>query len=379
MSEIDKAKENHESQCFKDAVELSKTIGGTTKSILRLISGDDVVREKKDSPDIIHICKRGQHAQKIVYVGIEHFRVDQTSKPKGTRRISISAANRSRVWDIYEKGHRELQGTNSISSAIGNTLLQLTGKMASDQAMFSIPDLLSDLKYNIGNHIINIGKYMANTQAYAQGASVELALLLEMHVPINDVVLYDGRRLKNYKKGQLVLLEEFIEVLEQIDKNMVDYLIILLYPNDFSPATDVVAFRTKDIRKSLKNQKRIIYANALNRRSFSQLKIGVVEDDNGQLVNEYNGVIDEQGMLEVFLQNLRVAYESKKNNIPYATNKMVQDFLVVAENCIIGFDDNNLPVFSADADFQDIQQKYLNCMDVPDDIASSFSINVEDV
>lgn len=85
-SKNDIAKEQHECECFRQAVELSSVRGGQTQKILTYLNGVAFEgRSKNDRPDIVNICTKGKKNPIEVMVGIEHFEVNQLSKKSGKK------------------------------------------------------------------------------------------------------------------------------------------------------------------------------------------------------------------------------------------------------------------------------------------------------
>ena len=116
-SKNDIAKEQHECECFRQAVELSSTRGGQTQKILTYLNGAAFEgRSKNDRPDIVNICTKGKKNPIEVMVGIEHFEVNQLSKKSGKKIKSTGREIENKLWKGYDRGHEELLKKGMVSN-----------------------------------------------------------------------------------------------------------------------------------------------------------------------------------------------------------------------------------------------------------------------
>ena len=118
-SKNDFAKEQHERECFERAVNLSHLRGGRTEKILTYLNGIPYEeRWKNDRPDLVNICVKGKKKPTEVIVGIEHFEVNQLSKKSGKKIKSTGRELENRLWEVYDRGHKELLEQDMVSFAI---------------------------------------------------------------------------------------------------------------------------------------------------------------------------------------------------------------------------------------------------------------------
>ena len=189
---IDEYKENNEQACWRYAVELSVRAGGTTGSIIRHISGEPLERDKEDAPDIVNVCKRGNKNKRDVYVGIEHFIVDRSTRVKRGKRISPSAESREHIRRAYEKGHSELIETNDVSEATRDFFMNEAGKLLEIQTNSDVQSLVESLHYSLNKHMGKVDSYRENLSKMSGEAEIEIAFLIELHAEFPNVILNDG-------------------------------------------------------------------------------------------------------------------------------------------------------------------------------------------
>ena len=100
-----------------------------------------------------------------------------------------------------------------------------------------------------------------------------------------------------------------VKEFDVVDETKVNYIIILFYPNDFNPPTDIVAFRTGNIRKNLNNQKRKVYRNAFHHNKTESFSWTHKRNEEGDYDITHGVVVDRWGMMMQNLRNVGAAYE----------------------------------------------------------------------
>ena len=345
MSEIDRQKSDNERCCFQEALELSRRVGGTTRSILELINGKEIARDKNDVPDIIHVCQRGNKHKYEVCVGIEHFQVNQLSRGKGDKRLAIGQEYKKHIFDAYEKGHTAIEEGEDIPKDLYPEFLTRTLDYLSDSVNSRIEQLIDDLRYSLGKHLERVDAYRNNVKTIAIYRQVEIAFLIEIHAKFPEIILNGEYVQRASKDGELIFVEEIAEILSSISKDKVDYIIMLFYGEEFQQATDVVAIRSGNVVKHLKNQKREVFVNAFQYSELKDLKITHKENANGDFDIEQTWRMDEYSNLKEIFKNVRIAYDARMHRKPYATNITVQAFLNTIYNYVKSFDeDTNEPI-----------------------------------
>ena len=170
MSVSDTQKEEKEYQTFIDACEYCEknTVNVRTKSIMRYLKGERVIRAKNDRPDIINHCRSGN---KEAVVGIELFLVDHNSIYKRGKYKSLNYESKATLTRIREKGHNEISQYGHSSKEVRETLLKNVVKTILNRYNSSYDDLINAFKYSFEHHAQNAQKWKRFFAEYIANAN----------------------------------------------------------------------------------------------------------------------------------------------------------------------------------------------------------------
>ena len=370
VSTIDEKKTKKEHNLFETAFSLAKQKDGETFKILDYLNGVPVKREKDDSPDIVFQCSKGKRKAHKKIVGIEHFRVDQISKPTKHKRVSISAESSNHISNIFEKGHSEQTQEENVSEDTKAQLLDQISVLVRENLYKTYDGLIDDLFYNVDKHIRRIGEYQDSLYKIAQDGSIELAMLIEMHAHFPPIFLNSGNHISQGGAGKLIFFKEIADIIKKLFCNGVDYVIILFDGSGFDQFTDVFAIHHGNIEKQLKRQNQLIYTFAgprnLGKNVFNESGVNWKKNAAGdyEIITEYRNV-DEKEALNSIYSALRIAYYSQKNGRPFATTRDVQCLLDAVAPYITGFKEHNgsiTPLFIPETDFSVVSSSFSNSL-----------------
>ena len=326
MSNHDIKKETKERRLFELAFSLAEKNSGETYRILHYLHGKYIYRDKNDCPDIVYECLKGKKHPHRVIVGIEHFRVDQLSSQKSTKRTSNGAEISSHLNKIYKAGHSELEQESIVSEETKDQLLNQLSEYIKEESRKTYAELIADFSYNVDNHIRNVDEYKKNLNHISQGDKTELAFFVEFHAHFNTIFLnYQNKATKN-EIGKLVFFNEITDEIQKAFNHGIDYFIILYDGYGYGQFSDVVAIHNGKIDNQLKRQNHFIYkyvgSDIVNNNVFSNVKVTWAKNN----CNNYNITTtiektDEWEALNNLSTALNVAYHCQKHNIPFATTK----------------------------------------------------------
>ena len=366
MSSIDEKKQQNELACFETAVSLAQQRGGKTLEILNYLNGTPVPREKEDKPDLVRVCTRGKKNPRNVLVGIEHFRVDQRSAQGKGKRISKGAEYTNHVWKAYEKGHRELEQIGEVSETSQASMLDQTVGLVQENIFRPYSSLIEDLSFQLSNHLSKVPTYRKNLQLASNGMPIELAFLIEVHAFFTPLFLNEGNNVSYNPSGQLVMFQDLVDELSKISNKTVDYIILLFNGSGFEQFTDVIAFRSGNIKNHLKQQGVLVYRYAggdiLGNTAFQDVNTHWEKnpDGNFNIVTNYSAVDRGKAMQSIY-HVLRIAFYSKQKGTPFVATREVQSFLDAIWPYVDGFDKQNgsfFPHYKSNADTYKIRVRY---------------------
>ena len=342
MSSIDEKKQQNELACFETAVSLAQQRGGKTLEILNYLNGTPVPRAKEDKPDLVRVCTRGKKNPRKVLVGIEHFRVDQRSAQGKGKRVSKGAEFTRHAWDAYEKGHQEFLQTGKASDQSQRALLKQAVGLAQENIRSSYSSLIEDFSFHLNRHLERTDIYRENLQRISGEMPIELAFLIEMHAYLPPLLLNEGDKVTLNPSGRLVMFQELVNELAKISSKTVNYFVLVFNGSGATQFTDVIAFRSGNIKNHLRQQGISVYRYAgndiLGESAYQALRVQWEESLSGdcRVLTDFSGV-DRKETLRSFGHALRYAFSLKDRGIPFAATSEVQSSLDAAFPYIDGF------------------------------------------
>lgn len=367
-SKNDIAKEQHECECFRQAVELSSTRGGQTQKILTYLNGAAFEgRSKNDRPDIVNICTKGKKNPIEVMVGIEHFEVNQLSKKSGKKIKSTGREIENKLWKGYDRGHEELLKKGMVSN---ENCLDLSENMASyiqEKSIRGYPSLVQALSEAVQKHLSSADTYRKNLSSISSGRPIELAFLIEFRSDFQQFFFNDGQLVYKRDDGLIPLTTDIVKILSSIDKNKVDYIILYMTNPLSNKRANVLAVRTGNIRNHLLTQKIKTYKYAgedlYEGKSSNILPTEIQHiDDKGlyQLNFRYEELSESEIKGKIFL-GVRTAFYAQKRGLPFVASRSVQLTLYAIGRYIRAFEpvgEYCQPVLSKKLPYGYVNKKY---------------------
>ena len=344
-SKNDAVKEQHERECFGQALKLSNRHGEQTKTILTYLNGTSFEgRPKNDNPDLVNICVKGKKNPTEIMVGIEHFEVNQLSKKSGDKIKSTGREFESKIWKAYGRGHEELLEKGVVSEECCRELSKQTMGLVQESFVREYSSLVQALGSAVCKHVSSADKYKENLAAISNGRSVEIAFLIEFRSAFPQFFYNDRHHVRKKEDGLIPITTDIVEILSGIDKSKVDYIILYMTNSSFGESEDVIAIRTGDIKKHLLAQGIKIYKYASEdffEGKSSKFLPAKVESIDGkglyQLIFRYEGLSGMEIKRELY-PALRKAFYAKKKDIPFVASRSVQFALYALEKYISAFE-----------------------------------------
>lgn len=366
MSSIDEKKQQNELACFESAVSLAQQRGGKTLEILNYLNGTPVPRARADKPDLVRVCTRGKKNPRNVLVGIEHFRVDQRSHQKKDGRISQGAQITTHALEAYKKGHEEMEQAGEASEQSRISLLNEVTKLAQENIRNPFSSLLEDFAFHLNRHLLKAAVYRENLQNIAGEMPIELAFLIEIHAYLPPLFLNEGKNITMNPSGRFVMFQELANELAKTSSKTVNYFILVFNGSGATQFTDVLAFRSGNIKSHLRQQGLSVYRYAgsdiLGESAYQALRVRWEESLSGDyhVITDFSGVNRKESMRS-FCHALQDALAFKKRGIPFAATSEVQSFLDASFSYIDGFTELDgciQPHYKKGTDLKLIRERY---------------------
>lgn len=332
MSKNDREKEQNENNCLRLAIEFGAQKKTKTGEIMRFLDGETIQREKSDSPDIIKKCLYEKN-KRPVYVGIEHFLVDQASTEKGSK----YKEGFSCIQKIYEEGHEKQKKGEGLTT-VGDKLVKEMSELAAFIVSTDYKELMASFKKKFNKHLKRADVYRNKVREFAGDDKVELAFLMEVHTFLPDVFLWDEKGWTQNTSGLLPMFEEIVEELKQ-GSPAVDYFIFVLKDFMNDDIQDVIAIKSGNIKKHLNEQNIQVY------KYFqgipSEMKItGIQKDKNKNYIAKLSSNVDysDADYINTVFEKV---YNARKNKITFAVPRLFQKMLELLDDGDVKFFQNS--------------------------------------
>lgn len=324
MNHIDEAKNAHEEECFKKAILLSKGKKNKTEEILRYLDGEILNRDKNDRPDIICKCQKGKHGNKTVYVGIEHFLVDQVSVKQSKKIVSKYQEDRRHVQNIFNNAHEVLSSGGEVSKETEDELVDKTFDLAKNVTESTYESFLTAFQYHLHKHCLSAESYRKNVAELSDGVPIEIAFLIEIRTNFPRLFFNSDRGVVENKNGFMPMSQDIVNLLSEIPTNTVDYVVLLLENTMKKDVADVVAIRTGNIEKHLQRQGILTY-KYFGDRLDPQIKKGIhTVDDTGTHRVHYDFNYRDANALDCCIEGIMGAHKAKKKGAPFVTTRNIE-------------------------------------------------------
>ena len=277
---------------------------------------------------LINKCTKGKNER---FVGIELFYVDQNSKKSKECYKSNTLESRSHLEDIYNAGHEQYEKTGNVSPELCEKLLKEGYKLAQNGLSSQYQTLLSAFEHHFTHHASRAKLYRDNIKRIAESKEIELAFFIEIETYFHDLFLNERNRIIQYKSKIMPFFSDIVSIINSDEnKKYIDYIVFDLkskHPDE----RKIIAIRTGNIKKNLKNQDVTIYEyvgeNALitnprdndyERNENGDYRVSFLVKDTDQ---------DGDSLKRAFNSALRC----KKGNIPFVTSRRVQAQLYISK------------------------------------------------
>ena len=328
MSENDRKKELNEEKCLDDAIRLAKSKRAMTRNIMNMLSGTTVTRAKNDRPDIIRIWHSNNPNEGDIFIGIEHFLVDQAIEIRKKKNKSVGAECRSHIRRSYEAGHSAVEKSQSIPDEVKEKLVNDAFKLAMVTNESGYEELLESLKTNLTAHAKRAKAYRDEIQKFAGNHPIKLALLLEIHCYFPHLFLNIGHTTSPNVNGLMPMFSEVVDELEKVDAAFVDYIILYIKNMVDKSKANIIAVKAGSVTKDLRSQAIPIYkyCGEKNGLKFTNVQCEKTNDEGYQY--HYNiKYADNIDQMEMYVPALKAAYTAFHQGKAFAAPRNIQSFL----------------------------------------------------
>lgn len=249
------AQKQQELACMKIALDARKSQKGESKRILDLLDGEEVPRESDERPDFVRRTLPKSKRDKGVLLGIEHFRVDCLSLQKKDGKVASTGAKLFNDFAKVQTAWEQLQtGQNSDENVQGAmNVIDARTKIESEIFSTNYQTLLAAFESTLSKHIDQIPKYYENLNSCSyEGEEIQFAFLIDLRIEYKSLVIKGKNGFKKGYRCKPPLYVNIVQILERfIDPRKVNYVILCLNNTVGDAPSQVIAVKTKEIRKNI--------------------------------------------------------------------------------------------------------------------------------
>lgn len=256
-------KKERELKCLNTAIQNCLSQKGDSKRIGNLMSGKDVERKSEERPDFIRYVAPTSKNERGIVVGIEHFMVDHLSKEKQSKKKtkyqSMGRIHQNNALSYFNKWQEKVLNSEHIPADAITGLCDTLSAHFNNSAYATIKTFYYSFKSALDTHMASIDEYKRaiKVEADKRKADNKLIILIEVHSAFRNLFFHCNRNIHFEDTPVLLVLDEFIQLLEKADKR-VDYY-VLSFSDTLDTKTKTIAVNAKDIRGSLKKQRVPVY------------------------------------------------------------------------------------------------------------------------
>ena len=262
MNNQDKKKET-ELKCLNTAIQNCLSRKGDSKRIGKLMSGVEVERKSEERPDFIRYVAPDNKNERGIVVGIEHFMVDHLSKEKQSKKKtkyqSMGRIHQNNALSYFNKWQEKVLNSEHIPEDAITGLCDTLSAHFNNSAYATIKTFYFSFKSALDTHMASIDEYKRaiKVEADKRKADNKLIILIEVHSAFHNLFFHHNRKIHYENTPVMLVLDEFIQLLEKADKR-VDYY-VLSFSDTLDTKTKTIAVNAKDICGSLKKQRVPVY------------------------------------------------------------------------------------------------------------------------
>ena len=232
---------------------------GISKSIIKLLCGEEIVRKVDERPDFLKYYKAHNSDEKNTIIGIEHFRIDHFSKElKGNRIGSFGIGYEKKIKKAAEEWVVQIKECNDIPERMLVDMGSLIKENLELHLQSTYNAFIETFKYTLNKHIQSIDDYYSVINEYAVNCDEKLAFLIEIHSNFKELFFHDKKGI-HHNKNIVPMFEELVNILEKIDSHKVHYLILCFGEIIYNDDVKVIAVPTHNLRKQLLKRHLTIY------------------------------------------------------------------------------------------------------------------------
>lgn len=330
-------KKERELKCLNTAIENCLSQKGDSKRIGELMSGADVERKSEERPDFIRYVAPANKNDRGIVVGIEHFMVDHLSKEKQSKKKtkyqSMGRIHQSNTLSYFNKWQEKVLNSEHIPDEAITGLCDTLSAYFNNSAYATIKTFYYSFKSALDTHMASIDEYKRaiKVEANKRNADNKLIILIEVHSAFQNLFFHHNRNIHFENRPVMLVLDEFIQLLEKADKR-VDYY-VLNFSDTLDTSTKTVAINAKDIRGSLKKQRVPIY-HYCGADLYLPKDLAFVKDYSMEMKHEEHG---EEITLKAFpsMSTMRPEYKLK---FIYSALRMVYIYYAKKEPVVLDLD-----------------------------------------
>lgn len=338
-------KKERELKCLNTAIENCLSQKGDSKRISKLMSGKDVERKSEERPDFIRYVAPTSKNERGIVVGIEHFMVDHLSKEKQSKKKikyqSMGRIHQNNTLSYFNKWQEKVLSSEHIPEAAITDLCDTLSAHFNNSAYATISTFYHSFKTALDTHMASIDEYKRaiKVETDKRKADNKLIILIEVHSAFRNLFFHHNRIIHFEATPVLLVLDEFIRLLEAADKR-VDYY-VLNFSDTLDTKAKTIAFNAKDIRGSLKKQRVPVY-HYCGADLYLPKDCAFVKDYHMEMQHEEHG---EETTFQAFPSMCTMRPEYKLKFI-YTALRMVYYYYAKSEPVVLDLDvERTLEVF----------------------------------
>lgn len=270
---------NIEEQVLNSLFDCKKYKDKESKRIIKYLKSIRNTKEDSESPDFLFT-----DGDKVI--GVEHFLVDTLRLPENEK-VSVSRDIKKNIPKLLEKynyGESFKENPESMVDALNDAGKEVT-KFANSSNNFDNSLFIKEFRRIAFDHKGKVSNYIGKIKKnkYVDDKDISLYFLIEIRYrkQVWNVIDRDGKLHRQAING-IPFTFDFIKALKKLTN--VDY-VILYFADGIIQSKDnfIYAFNTKDIDKSLTENKISIFQDFKSGYNGEKTRITKVEQNNGKL------------------------------------------------------------------------------------------------
>lgn len=268
--------------CLMQFLEVGGKLKGSANKNARRVARElnmcelDETRPDNARPDFMFYGKSDTQGTKVI--GIEHFMVGNYSVEVANCKVSTPKKDLDRELEEFRLKHYDtINKSNRIPDEIMYEFVQHFGKYINMELKANFSSYLKSFKHSFETHNSKVDAYLAELRNTGIKQR-KLYFLIDIDVSLNGLYLYDRYNgFRPNKSGYMPMLSEVVDMLEDIDKDKVDFIILsmksLYEPNKY------IVLRTGNIAKQLQKHHITVY-DCVDSGEWAKHEISSIPEDS---------------------------------------------------------------------------------------------------